>query len=63
MSYDPPATQVRVKELVDILLTMPQDAILLTYHLGNYPDVTSVYCKRFGGDDTYVELNLDYYEP
>lgn len=51
-----------VKELVTLLLTMPWDAKIVTYRLGNLPDVISASCERVGNDDEYVELNLNYYE-
>ena len=52
-----------VKDLVALLLTMPQEAKLVTYKYGNWPDVVGASCERMGNEDDYVELNLNYYEP
>lgn len=53
---------VTVKDLMEILLTMPQDAVLCTYHMGDYPYVAIIDCTRMGGSSTIVELNLVTYE-
>jgi len=51
-----------VKDLIDILLTMPPDACLVTYHMGNWPDITEIDCTRLGGGENFVELNLVFTE-